>query len=77
MMNVNVQEELLTQRGKYMVRFCDKEVICIELDKIKRQELLRYFLNDHIGDVICVVDNAGRLFGNDYILLAITQCKYK
>ncbi len=46
-----------------MVRFCDREVMCVELDKIERRELLRYFLNGHIGDVICVLNAVGGYLG--------------
>lgn len=46
-----------------MVRFCDKEVLCIELDKTERQDLLHYFLDGHMGDAVCIVDAAGGYLG--------------
>lgn len=46
-----------------MVRFCDKEVFCVEFDKIRRQDLLHYFLDGNIGDAVCVVDADGKYLG--------------
>lgn len=46
-----------------MVRFCDKEILCIEIEEIERQKLLHFFLNGHLEDIVCVVDNLGRHLG--------------
>lgn len=46
-----------------MIRFCDKEVICLELDEISRNGLIDYFLNGHLDEPICILDNFGRYLG--------------
>lgn len=46
-----------------MIRFCDKEVICLEYSRISRSELMSYFLNGHIDEPICVVDDCNRYMG--------------
>lgn len=40
-----------------MIRFCDREVGCVEFDSINRSELLSYFLAGHIEDIIMVFDS--------------------
>ncbi len=46
-----------------MIRFCDKEVICLEYGRINRSELISYFLNGHMNEPVCVVDDCNRYLG--------------
>jgi hypothetical protein len=46
-----------------MIRFCDKEVICLEYNRIDRGELISCFLNGHMDDPVCVMVNCGRYQG--------------
>lgn len=46
-----------------MIRFCDKEVMCIEFNQIERSKLLHFFLNGHLKDSVCVVDDTGEYMG--------------
>lgn len=46
-----------------MVRFCDREVVCLEQGSVSYSELLQYFLNGHIDDPVCVMDDSGMYFG--------------
>lgn len=46
-----------------MLYFFDRKVEYVEYDKIVRQELLDYFLDGHMKDVVCVFDTAGRYMG--------------
>lgn len=43
----------------YMVRFWDREVACVEYNNISRQELLHYFLKDHLDEIVCIYDEYG------------------
>ena len=45
-----------------MIRFCNKEVHCIVYEKLDREELLNYFIRDHMDEIICVIEN-GRYQG--------------
>ena len=47
-----------------MIRFCDKDVFCVEYGRIDRSELLRYFLDGNLDEVVCVLDADGTYFGN-------------
>ncbi len=40
-----------------MIRFCDREVGCVEYATLNRSELLSYFLSGHINDVVMVYDS--------------------
>lgn len=40
-----------------MIRFCDKDKDCIELDSVNKQDLLEHFCSNHEDDVLCVYDN--------------------
>ncbi len=42
-----------------MVRFCDREVVSVEYSSIRRQELLHYFLNGHLEEIVCINDEYG------------------
>ncbi len=46
-----------------MIRFCDREVNCFEIGKIKRQELLTYFEDRGVSDSVCVDDASGKFLG--------------
>ena len=58
-----------------MIRFCDKEVICLEYSRISRSELIGYFLNGHMDEPVCVVDDCNRYLGylTYYGLLSYTD----
>ncbi len=51
-----------------MIRFCDREVYCIEYCKLSHEytenkaDLLKYFVNGHQDDVVCVYDNSTKKF---------------
>ncbi len=47
-----------------MIRFCDKDVFCVEDGRINRSELLRYFLAGNLDEVVCVLDADGRYSGH-------------
>lgn len=47
-----------------MIRFCDKDVFCVEYGRIDRSELLRYFLDGNLDEVVCVLDADGTYFGH-------------
>ena len=47
-----------------MIRFCDKDVFCVEYGRINRSELLRYFLAGNLDEVVCVLDADGRYSGH-------------
>ena len=40
-----------------MVRFCDREVDCVEYSSLTRAGILAYFLPDHKEDMLCVYDS--------------------
>ncbi len=42
-----------------MVRFCDREVASVEYNSISRRELLHYFLNGHLEEIVCISDEYG------------------
>lgn len=42
-----------------MIRFCDREVICLDADCLTRGQLFTYFFNGHIEDTLFVVDDNG------------------
>lgn len=39
-----------------MIRFCDKEICCISYDNLNRSELLGFFLQGNLDDIVCVFD---------------------
>lgn len=45
------------RKGVEMIRFCDREVGCVEYNSINRDELLSYFLSGHLEDIIMVFDS--------------------
>lgn len=46
-----------------MIRFCDKEVICVNKDTLSRAELVVYFLDNHREEKIYVIDALGKYIG--------------
>ncbi|MBD5489832.1 MAG: hypothetical protein HDR13_13760 [Lachnospiraceae bacterium] len=40
-----------------MIRFCDREIDCVEYSSLTRSDLLSYFLPDHKEDILCVYDD--------------------
>ena len=40
-----------------MIRFCDKEIDCVEYSSLTRLDMLDYFLPDHKDDILCVYDS--------------------
>ncbi len=42
-----------------MIRFCDREVVNVEHGSISRRELLHYFLNGHLEEIVCISDEYG------------------
>ena len=40
-----------------MVRFCDREVDCVEYSSLTRAGILAYFLPDHKEDMLWVYDS--------------------
>lgn len=57
MANDSEWRELKGLGYKNMIRFCDKEIGCVEYDSLTRYELLDYFLSDHKDDILCVYDS--------------------
>lgn len=47
-----------------MIRFCDREVYCIEEESINRSQLLTYFLDGHREEKIYVVNTYGKYVGS-------------
>lgn len=47
-----------------MIRFCDKDVLCVEQNRINRSELLKYFLNGNLDEIVCVVDSDNKYIGH-------------
>lgn len=39
-----------------MIRFCDNEVYFVYSEDLDRNEILRYFLQDHMDEIVCVID---------------------
>lgn len=46
-----------------MIRFCDNEICCITYDEMDRTEILNYFFQNHMDDIVCVVDFNGKYEG--------------
>ena len=46
-----------------MIRFLDKEIYCVTYNTMDRNQLLYFFLDDHIKDVICVLNEANEFLG--------------
>lgn len=42
-----------------MIRFCDNEVCCVAYGELNRNEILNYFFQDHMDDIVCVLDEQG------------------
>lgn len=40
-----------------MVRFCDREVGCVEYNTLNRGDLLSYFLSGHLDEIVMVYDS--------------------
>ncbi len=40
-----------------MLRFCDREISCVEYEALNRNELRAYFLSGHLNEIVCVYDN--------------------
>lgn len=40
-----------------MIRFCDREVGCVEYGSLNRGELISYFISEHIDDMVVVYDS--------------------
>lgn len=47
-----------------MIRFCDKEVCCVHVNGLDRQQILDYFLNVNRKDPVCVLDEKGKFVGS-------------
>lgn len=47
-----------------MIRFCDKEVCCVHVNVLDRQQILDYFLNVNRKDPVCVLDEKGKFVGS-------------
>lgn len=56
-----------------MIRFCDKEVCCVSYDSLDREQLLRFFFDNHMDDIICVIDENGRYRGK-IVYYSLIQC---
>ena len=46
-----------------MIRFCDGEVYTVYKEDLKRQELLSFFLNGHLEDIVAVYLKDGAFYG--------------
>lgn len=46
-----------------MIRFCDKELVCMPESELNKSILLSYFLRGHIYEPVCVTDNLGKFRG--------------
>lgn len=46
-----------------MIRFCDKDVFCVNYDMLDRATLISYFLNESRSNLVCVMDDAGKYCG--------------
>lgn len=46
-----------------MIRFCDKEIVCVMQDELERGELLSYFLRGHRNESVIVLDENGQYVG--------------
>lgn len=46
-----------------MIRFCDREICCVEYGAIERRELLKYFFDGHMDDMVCVMNSDGSYRG--------------
>lgn len=46
-----------------MIRFCDKELLCVRNDELDRSALFSYFLNGCRDQILCVVDTNGMYEG--------------
>lgn len=53
-----------------MIRFCDKEVCCVAYETLNRQEVLSYFFQGHMDDIVCVYVD-GQYMGYNIIRLLV------
>lgn len=47
-----------------MIRFCDKEICCVEKDTLNRLQLIDYFLNGHRAEQVYVIDADSKYVGS-------------
>lgn len=47
-----------------MIRFCDREACCVLERELNRSQMLIYFLNGHLNDPVCVLDDKGKYCGH-------------
>lgn len=40
-----------------MLRFCDREISCVEYESLNKDELRTHFLMGHLNDIVCVYDD--------------------
>lgn len=46
-----------------MIRFCDKEICCVNEDEMDRQQIIDYFLNVNRKEPVCILDEKGKFAG--------------
>ena len=46
-----------------MIRFCDREVNCILYEQFDRSELLKYFFQGNMDEIVCVINSDGTYKG--------------
>lgn len=51
-----------------MIRFCDKEVCCVSYETLDRSEILSYFFQNHMDEMVCVMDAEGKYREKSYII---------
>ncbi len=57
-----------------MIRFCDREVCCVEYESINRRELLDYFFHGNMDETVCVMDTNGRYRGR-IVYYTLIRCE--
>ena len=61
-----------------MIRFCDNEVTCVLYNELDRRMILSYFFQDHMDEIVCVLDEQGKYKGNiSYYSLINTDDVFK
>ncbi len=46
-----------------MIRFCDNEVSCVQYNELNRKMILNYFFQNHMNEIVCVIDQQGKYKG--------------
>lgn len=47
-----------------MIRFCNREVCCVYEEEMDRQQIIKYFLDGHREETVCVLDKEGKFAGS-------------